>query len=108
MARSRLFRTIVVFGSSLGAATVFGAAVSTVSSGCELYEATPHHGWPIIDAAIPDALCGDGGYCPDARWGIIDAALPDAKVIDGGWGTIADAPNHDLPPPAPTDHEDVP
>jgi hypothetical protein len=88
---SRLFRTIVVFGSSLGAATLFGAAASAMSSGCELYEGSSHPTgpWSHIDAAPPyqDADCGDGP-CPDAWWGFIDAA-----VGDGAWGTIADAPN---------------
>ena len=87
---SRLFRSIIVFGSSLGAATIFGAAGSAVSSGCELYDGSPqHHGpWGIIDASVPDAPCGRDARCPDAWWGFIDAA-----VIDGSWGTIADAPN---------------
>ena len=95
MARSRLFRSIVVFGSSLGAATVFGAAGSAMSSGCELYEGSPHRGsgwWGFIDASVPDGPCADA-RCPDAWWGFIDAGV----VVDGGWGTIADAPNPDAP-----------
>ena len=100
MPRSRLFRSIVVFGSSLGAATVFGAAGSAVSAGCELYEGRSHPGsgpWGIIDASLPDGACGgrDGG-CPDAWWGFIDAT-----PSDGSWGTIADAPNPDAAHAAP-------
>jgi hypothetical protein len=89
---SRLFRSIVVFGTSVGAATTVGVTASAVISGCDLYEGSsgPHHDgrWGIIDAAILDAHCADA-HCPDAWWSLIDAAPP----IDGNWGTIADAPN---------------
>lgn len=91
MARSRLFRSIVVFGSSLGAAAGFTTAGSALSAGCGLYDGTPHHG----SGSVHDAGCADA-HCPDAWWGFIDAA-----VLDGSWGTIADAPNPDAPAPAP-------
>ena len=82
MTRSRLFRTIVVFGTSLGAGT--GLVVAATSSGCDLYfgpgSGSGHggSGWTHIDAGCD--LC-------DAHWGIIDAPPYD------GWNTIADAPN---------------
>ena len=88
MARSRLFRTIVVFGTTLGA-----GAPAVGLAACDLYVGPHDHG-------VPDARIGDCGIhdawptisdAPiyDAWHGIIDAALPDA------WPTIADAPTPD-------------
>jgi hypothetical protein len=78
MRRTRLYRTIVVVGTTL----VAGATVGSTSAltGCELYfEPTPHHGsaFAIIDAG------------PDSYW-FIDATLD----IDA-WNAIADAPKVD-------------
>jgi hypothetical protein len=101
MARTRLFRSIVVFGTSLGA----GASVVavTLAPACTLYLG-PGDGHGIIDAAIrpdacPDDACPDAWPAiadapPDAWYGIIDASVPDA------WPVIADAP---LPPDAGAD-----
>ena len=85
---SRLFRSIIAFGASLGIGTGV-ATVATLASGCDLYWGDPkdgrgHTGWPIIDASQPG--CHYDGYCDagwptisDAPWGIIDApAVPDA------------------------------
>ena len=92
MPRSRLFRSIVVFGAALGGGA---GLVTTTSTGCSLYIAPdPGRGWGVIDAGfstIADAGgCGDyDGGCVDAHWGFIDAPL----VFPDGGGTIADAPN---------------
>lgn len=85
MPRSRLFRSVIVFGVSIGG----GAVLATGgSAGCALYDKPDHHGsgWGIIDAGFANiADCG----CVDAHWGIIDAPLPSQD----GWPTIADAPS---------------
>ncbi|HUJ61957.1 MAG TPA: hypothetical protein VLX92_25805 [Kofleriaceae bacterium] len=94
MPRTRLYRSIVVFGTSIGAGTALGGAFSALVPGCDLYYTTAgsnDHRWPIIDASfasIHDGPCPDA-WCVDAGFGMIDAAS------DGGWGTIADAPNPD-------------
>ncbi|HTJ41042.1 MAG TPA: hypothetical protein VL463_03075 [Kofleriaceae bacterium] len=83
MARSRLYRSIVVFGTAIGAGAPIVAA--SLAPACELYEG-PHKSPP------PDAwhnTISDAANPPDAWHGIIDAQLPDA------WPTIADAPNPD-------------
>ena len=87
MARTRLYRSIVVFGTSLGV----GIPVVAVSlaPACDLYLGSDHHPPPdawhntIADAPLP----------PDA-WHGSSEAPPDA------WPIIADAP---LPPDAPPD-----
>jgi hypothetical protein len=80
MPSSRLFRSIVVFGASLGVAS--GIVGLTANAGCDFIDPGPaHHGkWPVIDAGwgtIADAPNFCDGRCPDG-WGIIDAANPDA------------------------------
>lgn len=72
---SRLYHTIIVFGTAIGVGT--GAAVAM--TGCDLYLGDPApidaaHG--IIDASF--------GTIADAPWGIIDAAVPppDAGLPD--------------------------
>jgi hypothetical protein len=84
--RSRLFRSIVVFGSSLGAATIAGTVGSAMTSGCGMDDGSNHDPgpWGFIDASPPDTVC----------------AGADGGCIDGNWGTIADAPNPDAPPDA--------
>lgn len=88
MPRSRLFRSIVLFGTSLGAGAGVVAAVSSLSSGCDLYfprdpGPTRTTAWPIIDAPVETSCTVEH---PCDAWGIIDASIVD------GWGTIADAP----------------
>jgi hypothetical protein len=91
---SRLFRSIVVFGSAMGAS----AGVVAGSAGCDLYFATPRpdpgpHGiidasnwgtiadgpWPMIDASAPH----DAGVCRDAA-DAADAQLHDASAAGSG------------------------
>ncbi len=91
MRRTRLFRSIVVFGTSLGAG---GALATTALTGCDIYLGRDQHptgsgSWGFIDAGLPidSHVCNtDGGACHDGSWGFIDAGMP----IDS-WGTIADA-----------------
>jgi hypothetical protein len=98
MARTRLFRSIVVFGTSLGA----GASVVavTLAPACTLYvgpgDKRVPDAWPAIADAPPppDAWPVIADAPPDAWYGIIDASVPDA------WPVIADAP---LPPDAGVD-----
>ena len=75
---SRLYHTIIVFGTAIG----IGGGTAVALSGCDLYfDPTPkvdaQHG--IIDASF--------GTIADAPWGIIDAppppdAMPDAVLPD--------------------------
>lgn len=85
---TRLFRSIVVFGTTLGAGTA--VVVPLVSSGCSLSmgDDSGDDSWHgIIDAALPpchgDARCPDAWYVPisDGPWGIIDAPLPDPDAV---------------------------
>jgi hypothetical protein len=64
---TRLFRSIVVYGTAMGACTA-------VVSGCDLYF---RHEPPQVDAGqigIIDA--GPYGMIEDGPWGIIDASAP--------------------------------
>jgi len=76
MARTRLFRSIVVFGTALGAGAPIVAAA--LAPACSLYRGP--------GSPPPDAEVIHDGSPPDAWHGIIDAAVPDA------WPIIADAP----------------
>lgn len=77
MPRSRLYRSIVVFGTAIGAGAPIVA--TALAPACELYEGPAR-------APKPDAW---HDTIADAPWhGIIDAALP-----PDAWPTIADAPD---------------
>jgi hypothetical protein len=94
---TRLFRSIIAFGTALGA----GAGVATLVPACALYAGDDSSGddWHgIIDAALP---CADGA-CPDAWppisdafWPMIDASMPPPDAAPDAWPTIADAPSPD-------------
>lgn len=102
---TRLYRSIVVFGTTLGAGGAVVAVAPLISSGCSLHSGDDDwHG--IIDAPLPypdancmDAQCPDAWYVPifDAGWGIIDApqpqpdaALPDAAPPDAAAAAATD------------------
>jgi hypothetical protein len=72
---TRLFRSIVVFGTTIGAAAALGPGcdLSGGDGGDDDDESDVDAWFGIIDAPTPywDAA-------PDADWGIIDAPLPDA------------------------------
>jgi hypothetical protein len=78
MPRSRLYRSIVVFGTTLGAGAPIVAAA--LAPACDLYEGPSR-------PAPPDAW---HATIADAWHGIIDAPTP-----PDAWPTIADAPNPD-------------
>lgn len=82
MPRSRLYRSIVVFGTSLGTGLLATGIAVTAGSGCTASTSHPDSGH-IIDAG---STCGDA-VCPDGWHAIIDAS-----IIDGNWTAIADAP----------------
>ena len=78
---SRLYHTIIVFGTAIGV----GGGTAVALSGCDLYFNSPT---PQIDAqhGIIDAPFGT---IADAPWGIIDAPPPPDAAIDA---VLPDAP----------------
>jgi hypothetical protein len=76
MRRTRLYRSIIVVGTTLAGAAVVG------TSGCDLYFGPDHH---IISIHVDSVFA-----MIDAS--IIDASIIDASIVDA-WNPIADAPN---------------
>jgi hypothetical protein len=73
MRRTRLYRSIIVVGTTLAG----GAIVGSATSGCDLYyEPSP----PIEPIHV------------DSWFTMIDAPMIDASIVDA-WNPIADAPN---------------
>jgi len=104
---TRLYRSIVVFGTTLGAGGAVVAVAPLIASGCSLdLDDGGDDSWHgIIDAAQPcrDAECPDAWYVPifDAPWAIIDAPMPDAAPPDAGNPDAA--VDHLADPTDPTD-----
>jgi hypothetical protein len=91
---SRLFRSIIVFGSALGVGSVAAGGCDLYFDGGGKHPDGPQDGWHgIIDVPPPPRDC-----C----WGIIDAPRED------GWPTIADAPNDAAPAPPATETPTAP
>jgi len=96
---TRLFRSIVVFGTSLGSGVTIVAGAQVITSGCSLDGGGGDDSWhgiidaALVDAGCVDAACPDAWYVPifDAGWPIIDAAMPEPDAAPANAGPPAAA-----------------